>query len=52
MVTRNTMPPKQDEPETFVPEGGELEPAGGIVKVPPSPTAPSGDDAPAEGDRR
>jgi hypothetical protein len=34
----------------FRPEGAEIEPAGGIIKKPPTPTTV--DDPPTEGDKR
>lgn len=44
-------PTKQDEPEDFVPESAEIEPAGGIISRPPNPDSGKGD-APTEGDKR
>lgn len=40
----------KDTTPDFVPEAGEIEPAGGIIKKPPTP-APA-EDPPAEGDKR
>ncbi len=40
---------KQTPPEDFVPEAGEIEPAGGLIKKPPAPDV---DDPPTEGDHR
>lgn len=49
MSDRTPAPPPADEPEPFTPEAGEIEPAGTVLKVPPTP---EGGDPPTEGDKR